>query len=69
MKHAKILHWDDERNLGNGIIVTTKPGWAFRPHDDERVAEHVKGFDLVKEARSEMKWVKRCQCSRCKAGD
>lgn len=66
MKHAKILHWDDERKLGNGIIVTTKQGWAFEPHADERVALHVKGFELVKDARSKMKCVKRCQCSRCK---
>lgn len=65
MKHRKVLHWDDERNLDNGIIITTAYGWAFEPHDDERAAEHVHGFDTVGEAKEALRWARRCKCLRC----
>lgn len=31
-KHPLVEHWDDERSIGNGIIVTLKPGYHF--YDD-----------------------------------
>lgn len=40
----KILHWDDERDIGNGIIVTLKEGFCF--YDDCGVM----GFDTPQQA-------------------
>ena len=68
MKHKKVLHWDDERSYGNGFMVTTAYGWAFDPDPDECAASHVRGFDTAKDARAALKWVKPCECGRCKAG-
>jgi len=65
MKHRKILHWDDERQYGNGFMITTAKGWAFYPDPDENIAEHFKGFDTAKEARAELKYIKPCTCKRC----
>lgn len=69
MKHAKILHWDDERRYGNGFMITTAYGWAFEPDADENAASHVKGFDKAAEARAELKWIKPCSCGRCTRAD
>ena len=44
--HPLVEHWDDERKLGNGIIVTLKPGHFF--YDDCGVM----GFDGLREARA-----------------
>lgn len=43
---AKIQNWDDERAIGNGIIVTLKPGIYF--YDDCGVM----GFDDERSART-----------------
>jgi hypothetical protein len=40
-----IAHIDDERNLGNSIIVTLRDGWNFI---DEKNCG-VKGFDTISE--------------------
>lgn len=45
---AKVEHWDDERNIGNGIIVTLKPNIFF--YDDCSVMV----FDNEKDARTEI---------------
>jgi len=59
-----IEHWDDERHLGNGIIVTLHLGWSF-----EQSHEGVRGFDTVTEAQAETrkKWLYRCpaDCDEC----
>ena len=44
-KHPLVAHWDDERDIGNGIIVTLRPGYFF--YDDCGVM----GFDTVRAAR------------------
>jgi hypothetical protein len=49
---AIVEHWDDERTLGNGIIVTLKPGHFF---DDDC---GVRGFDTIREARAAVAKVK-----------
>lgn len=41
-----IEHCDDERSLGNGIIITLQPGWSF--YATEHTA--VRGFDTITEA-------------------
>jgi hypothetical protein len=48
MKHHLIEYYDDERNLGNGIIVTLIPGVFF--YDDCGVM----GFDSPAEAKREL---------------
>lgn len=54
-KHTNPLveYWDDERDIGNGIIVTLIPGVFF--YDDCGVM----GFDTVREARAEIARVSR----------
>lgn len=44
--HPLVEHWDDERGIGNGIIVTLLPGHFF--YDDCGVM----GFNTVREARN-----------------
>lgn len=44
-RHPLVEHWDDERPIGNGIVVTLIPGHFF--YDDCGVM----GFDTVREAR------------------
>lgn len=61
-----MRHWDDERELGHGLIVTLVNGFAFYPHTDETVAEHVKGFDSIKEAEAAVRRAKSCTCARCR---
>ena len=48
---AIVEHWDDERALGNGIIITLAKGFYFS--DDCGV----RGFDTPKQARAEIKRV------------
>ncbi|MCG8273931.1 hypothetical protein MIC97_20825 [Aquamicrobium sp. NLF2-7] len=47
--HPLVEYWDDERALGNGIIVTLRPGLFF--YDDCGVM----GFDTSAEARAAIK--------------
>jgi len=61
MRHVRIEHWDDERSIGNSLIVTLKKGWRF-----EELSEHVRGFDTVKEAMEEVRNSKPCFCELCK---
>lgn len=48
-----VEHWDDERSIGNGILVTLKPGHFF--YDDCGV----QGFDTAAEARKEIRRVSK----------
>lgn len=43
-----VMHVDDERDLGNSIIVTLAEGWYFKADPDCGV----RGFDTVAEAKS-----------------
>lgn len=49
--HPLVEHWDDERGIGNGIIVTLLPGHFF--YDDCGGM----GFDTVREARNAIREV------------
>lgn len=49
--HTLVEHWDDERAIGNGIIVTLRPGHFF--YDDCGV----QGFDTEREARAAVREV------------
>lgn len=59
---AKVLHWDDERHLGNGYIITLKPGWRWEEWD----TSHVRGFDTQAEIMDDLKYVVKCDCQVCK---
>jgi len=61
---AKVMHWDDERSIGNSLIITLQRGWAFGANNTA-YAEHVEGFDTVKEARAAIKAAKPCSCFDC----
>jgi hypothetical protein len=43
-----VAHIDDERNIGNSIIVTLERGWFFADEPDCGV----RGFDTVAEAKA-----------------
>lgn len=43
-----VAHIDDERNIGNSIIVTLQEGWDF---EDEKGCG-VRGFDTVAEVKA-----------------
>lgn len=64
MASKYIEHWDDERNLDHGIIVTLKYGWSFydKSHQD------VMSFETATEAReaTKRKNIYPCNCEKCK---
>ena len=61
-KHLRdrIEHWDDERECGNSLILTLKPGWMFP--DTEC---HTQGVDTVKEAIVALRDSVECHCPEC----
>jgi hypothetical protein len=61
-RHSRILHWDDERSIGNSLIVTLAGGWKFSA--DPLSNEHVRGFDTVKEAMAEVRSAIPCDCCK-----
>jgi hypothetical protein len=56
----KIKHFDDERSIGNSLIITLQYGYYFT-----YPSEHVRGFDSLKEAKQAVKECKPCSCSIC----
>lgn len=52
--HCKrVSHIDDERNIGNNIIVTLRPCWYWADEPDCGV----RGFDTLKELKEGVKSV------------
>jgi len=62
-RHKNIQHWDDERDIGNSLIVSLIPGKQFSA--DVGSGEHVRGFDTVKEAMEEVRAAVDCRCQSC----
>lgn len=62
-RHKNILHWDDERSLGNSLIVSLIPGKQFSA--DVGAGEHVRGFDTVNEAMADVRSAVDCTCQAC----
>ena len=62
--NRKVEHWDDERNIGNSILVTLKPGWRWG--SDPQSPTHVEGFDTPQEAKTKLRTVMLCACKECK---
>ena len=50
LKREWIAHVDDERDIGNSVIVTLKSGWYFKDS-----AEGVRGYDTIHEAKEDTK--------------
>lgn len=67
-RDPRVQFWDDERSIGNSLIVTLVPGFAFEPHPDENIAQHVEGFDNIRAAIRAVRKSLRCSCARCKGG-
>lgn len=64
MSKDKILFWDDERDIGNSIIVTLNYGWHYAAGD---IGEHVRGFDSISEAKKAVNESVKCTCDECVA--
>ncbi len=64
-RHKNIMHWDDERELGNSLIVSLIHGKKFSA--DPMANEHVRGFDTIGEAMSEVISAIDCNCDACKS--
>lgn len=58
---ARISHWDDEREMGNSLIVSLKDGWRFPSTEC-----HTSGFDTVKEAIDGLRDTEPCACEDCR---
>lgn len=58
-----IQYFDDERKIGNGVIVTLHYGWSFEAKEHSGV----KGFDTVSKAieASKRKNIFPCNCRLC----
>lgn len=63
-RHPNIKWIDDERRLGNGIIITLQ-GLALDPHEDENQATHVFAEDTFKQVVDMLKQCKPCTCNWC----
>lgn len=51
-RHSRVEIVDDERALGNGVIVTLRAGWSFDPIDPEN---RVRGGDTIAEIYSDVR--------------
>jgi len=60
---ARVQHFDDERSIGNSIIISLKDGWQFGT--DPWEARHVEGFDTLQEAAEGIRAAIPCFCSEC----
>ncbi len=65
LRRDLVESWDDERAIGNAIIVALRPGRKFS--HDMNGADHVAGFDTVKEANAGVLRSVPCACGVCTA--
>ena len=62
--HRYIETADDERSLGNGIIITLR-GRAFQDANTQDPL-HVAGFDTWREAAAAIRGADECHCGQCR---
>ena len=62
---SRIQHWDDERKMGNSLIVTLTGGWRFDYDTENPNATHVMGFDTLKDAKNSVRESVPCACIAC----
>ena len=58
---GRIMFWDDERGIGNSLIITLNDGWRFT-HGD---VLHVCGVDTVQDALAALRGTVACDCEGC----
>jgi hypothetical protein len=51
-ENPRIEHVDDERGIGNGIIITLRQGWTF----DQLCDNRVRGADTIAEAKEMVRY-------------
>lgn len=56
----RVLFWDDERSIGNSLIVSLKPGWRFINTEC-----HTCGEDNVKAMTAQLRATTPCDCDEC----
>jgi len=56
----RVMFWDDERKLGNSLIVMLKDGFRFPTTEC-----HTQGFDTVQEAVEGLRDTVVCTCPAC----
>jgi hypothetical protein len=56
--HGRVAHWDDERDLGNSLMVTLAYGWHMGDG-------HIIGADTIKEAVQAVRDAEVCTCDEC----
>ncbi len=59
---ARVMFWDDERSLGNALIIILNDGWRFTMGD----APHVIGVDTVSGALEALRSTVECCCEGCR---
>jgi hypothetical protein len=59
--HDRIMFWDDERDIGNSLILTLNDGWRFTQGE----ALHVCGADTVQDALAALRGTVACDCEGC----
>jgi len=59
----RIAHWDDERNIGNSLIVSLKDGW--RDGTDLAIC-HTLAEDTVSDMLYKLMATQPCDCPDCK---
>lgn len=59
----RLLHWDDERNIGNCILLTLAYGWRSPSSESHTIAA-----DNIKDAVSELRTTEPCSCDECRVG-
>lgn len=53
---------DDERESGNGLLVSLRPGWTIDP----LAACHTFGEETVRSARKVLARATSCRCDECR---
>ncbi len=61
---SRIAFWDDERAIGNSLIIILRDGWQFPLTEC-----HTIGVDTVKEALAAIRSTAPCSCSKCKEAE
>lgn len=57
----RIENWDDERSIGNALIISLHDGWRWN-HGD---VDHVAGFDTVAAVLVALRITTHCNCKTC----
>ena len=62
--HSRVMHWDDERNIGNYILITLDHGWRTEGTDIN--PNHTICAYTIKEGVEYVRDAVSCNCKECK---